>query len=231
MTTTDISADARMLLQEGRRALLPSKLDKERVYARLQAQLPQGGASTQDPTAAASVGGVVSGKAILGTVMLLAVAAAVYLLRQPGNPEVADVAVSANVEDKLPPEAEARPIEPTLPIVAPQALPADESPKESPVRVDLPRRAKIAGDKLGEEAALLIRAEKQYHARQFSGALRLVDEHARRFPTGVLQRERLQLRERVLCGLGAKRTGEPPSLEVAAGRVEGEPAPIGPCEP
>jgi hypothetical protein len=53
------------------------------------------------------------------------------------------------------------------------------------------------GDRLNEEATLLMRAEKKWHAGDLNGAIAAVDEHQRRFPGGVLAEERTALRARL----------------------------------
>jgi hypothetical protein len=52
------------------------------------------------------------------------------------------------------------------------------------------------------ELELLQRAHKGYTDRDFATALRLVAEHARRFPSGVLSEQREALRVRSLAGAG-----------------------------
>jgi hypothetical protein len=52
------------------------------------------------------------------------------------------------------------------------------------------------------ELALLLRIQSAYAERDFSGALGLGAEHARRFPNGRLAEEREALRVRSLAGLG-----------------------------
>jgi hypothetical protein len=59
-----------------------------------------------------------------------------------------------------------------------------------------------ANDVLAAELDLLRRARGAYRQRDFSGALRLVAEHDRRFPQGHLAEEREALRVRSLAEAG-----------------------------
>ena len=61
------------------------------------------------------------------------------------------------------------------------------------------------------ELELLQRAQTAYTRHEFSGALTLLAEHARRFPRGHLAEERDALRVRCLLGAGrrARRIGPP----------------------
>ncbi len=66
------------------------------------------------------------------------------------------------------------------------------------------RRRRVAGDAdlWTAELALLQRAHDAYTRHEFSTAVALVGEHARRFPTGRLAEEREALRVRSLLGSG-----------------------------
>jgi hypothetical protein len=81
-------------------------------------------------------------------------------------------------------------IEPLPPVEAPAATPSSRRP----------------ADRLAEEVAILSRAETELHAGRYAGALRVLEEHQRKFPRGTLSQERTAARIRALCGLG--RTSE-----------------------
>jgi hypothetical protein len=59
-----------------------------------------------------------------------------------------------------------------------------------------------AADDLVEETRLLRAAQVDLQARRTEAAMRSLDEHAARFPAGVLREERLTLRVLVLCETG-----------------------------
>lgn len=83
---------------------------------------------------------------------------------------------------------------------------AEELPPAPPQRVLRPRSRSsfrtAAGDRFTGELELLQRAQAAYTRREFSGALALLAEHARRFPRGHLAEERDALRVRSLLGAG-----------------------------
>jgi hypothetical protein len=84
------------------------------------------------------------------------------------------------------------------PPVAPQPKPASTSAR--------PMRSLTAHESYAAERGLLQRAQVAYASHDFSAALVLVAEHARRFPNGRLAEEREALRVRSLAGSG--RAGE-----------------------
>jgi hypothetical protein len=80
--------------------------------------------------------------------------------------------------------------------------PAVASPDAVTAKPARPARAAGAADPFTAELDLLQRAHAAYTRRDFSGALTLVAEHARRFPKGPLaeQREALRVRSLVVSG-------------------------------
>ena len=87
----------------------------------------------------------------------------------------------------------------------PRSLPPAPAPATEPgVRVmpTRPRRRAAGGARSTAGLELLQRAHAAYSRREFSAALALIGEHARRFPTGSLAEEREALRVRALLGCG-----------------------------
>jgi hypothetical protein len=87
--------------------------------------------------------------------------------------------------------------------------PAGESPTVAiphavTARPGRPTRAGGAAAPFTVELDLLQRAHAAYTRRDFSGALMLVAEHARRFPSGHLAEQREALRVRSLAGSGRR---------------------------
>jgi hypothetical protein len=80
-----------------------------------------------------------------------------------------------------------------------QSVPAARVAKDDPSTA---APVQAAGDMLAAELDLLRRARGAYRQRDFSGALRLVAEHDRRFSQGHLAEEREALRVRSLAGAG-----------------------------
>ncbi|HEY8946803.1 MAG TPA: hypothetical protein VIM73_21315, partial [Polyangiaceae bacterium] len=62
--------------------------------------------------------------------------------------------------------------------------------------------AQRAEDKLAQEVAILSRAGAEIHAGRPALALKMLEEHRRRFPSGVMAQERSAARARALCMLG-----------------------------
>lgn len=83
---------------------------------------------------------------------------------------------------------------PAAPAVVPQS---DGAPK--PQRAARPATAQ---ESYAAELELLQRAQAAYAGRNFAGALALVAEHSRRFPSGRLAEEREALRVRSLASFG-----------------------------
>jgi hypothetical protein len=91
------------------------------------------------------------------------------------------------------------PVEQGAPVAQPPAVPV---PGPLPVRPGQAPVAEVSRNVLPAEIDLLRRARSAYSRREFSATLRLVAEHARRFPQGYLAEEREGLRVRSLIGAG-----------------------------
>ena len=98
------------------------------------------------------------------------------------------------------PDAAAAPPLPLSPTGGENAPPAAES-----ARLHARRQAEAA-EPYQAELGLMRSAHTAYAAHEFSNALVLIGEHARRFPNGLLAEEREALRVR--CLLGSGRTSE-----------------------
>jgi hypothetical protein len=85
---------------------------------------------------------------------------------------------------------------PTAPAIAPQS---DGTPLTRPQQATRPATAQ---ESYAAELELLQRAQTAYASRNFAGALALVAEHNRRFPSGRLAEEREALRVRSLASFG-----------------------------
>src|SRR5688500_6794846 len=84
------------------------------------------------------------------------------------------------------------------PLPAVQPPPADEAVHA--------QSRKPAADNLAQEVEILSRAQTELHLGGLADALRILEEHARRFQRGTLAPERRAARIQALCGLG--RTSE-----------------------
>jgi hypothetical protein len=76
------------------------------------------------------------------------------------------------------------------------------------------RTARLSRDSLGEEVAILSRAEKALHNRRPDLALKALDEHQRRFASGALGQERSAARIQALCALGRAEEARAESIKL-----------------
>lgn len=204
---SSLGPEARALLEAGRASLRPTTADRERIASALRSRLgdaalppdaPAPSPVAAPPAAAGSIGwqaisAVVAGLALTGAV-------AVVAFRSP-DPTPAPPAV---VAAPTPPASAVAPAREVLP-TGPEPTPALDlaPPVETQASAPSPRRPT---DRLAEEVAILSRAEAELHADRYQGALRVLEEHERKFPRGKLTQERVAARIRALCGLG--RTAE-----------------------
>ncbi|HEX2670172.1 MAG TPA: hypothetical protein VHM25_04830, partial [Polyangiaceae bacterium] len=127
--------------------------------------------------------------------------ATLWLLRPADGQKPATAPVATSAEAK-PPEAAlpiAPPVEAQTPIVPEPARSAKPLPEPK-------APAQPAQDALAKEVALLSRATSDLRAGRAGAALKLLDEHQRKFPNGMLVVERRAVRAQALCSL--KRVSE-----------------------
>jgi hypothetical protein len=74
-------------------------------------------------------------------------------------------------------------------------------------------------DRLAEEVEILSRAQTELHAGQFASSLRLLEEHARKFPRGTLAQERRAARIQALCGMGRMSEADTELARLSPGSV------------
>jgi hypothetical protein len=93
---------------------------------------------------------------------------------------------------------------------APSPVPSAEAVRPGASAVPVPSAAPPSPerrDSLEEELALLASAQTALRSGQAAQALALTDEHAKRFPKGMLGAERRLIRIRALCASGRKEQG------------------------
>jgi hypothetical protein len=135
--------------------------------------------------------------AFAGAVVLsLAAAGAMAALRAraPHAPEILPTSIPSSMASSV------RHSAPELSPVAPMPTPSLRSVSNANSRH--PSRSVSARESYAAELELLKRAQSRYASRDFSDALVLIAEHARRFPNGRLAEEREALRVRSLAGAG-----------------------------
>ena len=194
---TRLTPKAEELVQAGREALRPRDADRARVFQALLPRIGVGAAAgaaslntaSTAPASPAAASGIVA--KIAAAVVAMGVAGAgVYLALRPGAqpagppPAASVAAVPAPPVDRTPESA---------PSAVPQAEPAEKS---EPVASSRP------ADKLAEEVAILSKASAELHSGRPAAALKVLDEHRRKFPRGALGQERTSARIQALCALG-----------------------------
>jgi hypothetical protein len=191
---TDLNPDAKELVRAGRAALRPKAGDRERV---LGALLPRLGAGVAVATASATAAAPAKATPLLKASALLVgvgmVGGGLYLTLSPERP-AAKVEVPAVVQPAPAPPAPVNRVTESVTPAEPQPVPAQ---KQSPA----PSRS---ADNLAQEVAILSRAGSELHAGRPAAALQALDEHRRKFPSGVLAQERTAARIQALCALGRK---------------------------
>lgn len=187
-----LTPPAEELVRAGRAAFQPSEADRERVF---QALLPHtGGAEgvgTGEGLAPAGAAAKASLAKISAVVIALGVAGGgLYLSTRPESSPT-----------KAPASMPAKPahIEPAPADDAPVSVPT--TPEPPSVEKRAPAAARSA-DSLAQEVAILSRAGAELHAGRPAAALTALDEHQRKFPSGVLGQERSAARVQALCALG-----------------------------
>ena len=228
---TGLSPEARALLEAARRDSAPTDADRERAQRTLSAvlgPLPLPQAQPAPGTGPVMPPSSLAAKAVIVAVLVGAGAGGLLLwnLRctPQERPRTVEPAVAMLASPQLVPVALPRPAEPPagspLPDPVPEtrpprARPAPPSPVFAPMDLrepellpapipvpEPPAPAAPAGPKpaggLEEELRLLRPAQL---ARDPARALELLDEHARRFPQGLLREQRIAARINALCAL------------------------------
>lgn len=212
---SDLSEEGKALVQAGRRADRPSDADRKRVLVALQARLGDAallGASVAEvPSASKGVrfarSKIVKWSLVGSTVLVAGAALLVPRLGSKSEETAprasASVAVSAATVPAVPAPVVAAPELPSNPGApldgAGSTRPATADGSSRPDAQKAPSRSR---DGLGEEVALLSRAETELHAGRPAKALVALAEHQRKFPRGALAEERTAAKIQALCALG-----------------------------
>ncbi|HXX68558.1 MAG TPA: hypothetical protein VEK07_15325 [Polyangiaceae bacterium] len=202
---SELSPEASALLRAGRTAFRPGAPDRDRVFQSLQGVLST--RAVVDGGRDAS-GVTIGGASRVGLQSWVAGGIALVALGT-------GAAVAAHFWTRTSLHVQPAPRSPAAAIM--EAMPsASQSPPEiadapKPVRAGEGRTApRTAGrsvarptsDFLQEEVRLLSRAEQQMNDGLLPDALKTLEEHERRFPTGALTEERMAARVQALCALG-----------------------------
>jgi len=192
---SELSPEARELVDDGLSVLRPSSRDRARVTSALTARLGAGAMLLPNAASAAPkllaalpklstlVASVGAGLMVVGATYFMVQAAAVT--EAPVKPPV--VAPTAQLAAPPPSSGEVADVPPSTLAVEPTVTP--------------PRKA-AATDALVEEIAILSKATSALRAGKPAEGLRLLEEHQRKFPKGRLAEERRAARIQALCALG-----------------------------
>ncbi len=208
---SDLSPELQKLVLAGKNASRPSDADSARVFGALRARLGDAavlGAEAGQAAAGSSSGFLFGKVAGIGIAALAVVgglwffAARNHRVVSSGPQVIPSVAATISAEAALVPNAavSSAPVAPQLDLVA-----AAGSSKAD--RTDARAAASHhTRDNLSEEVAILSRAETDLHGGKPEAALKLLNEHERKFGNGILAEERIAARVQALCALG--RTAE-----------------------
>jgi hypothetical protein len=199
---TDLSHEARVVVDAGKNVFQPTNADRLRVTQVLAQRMGAAtlgiSSSSQAAPRLGSGHSLATMLKVIGTVGFVAIGGVYYLANRnvpPLPPSQKAVATQSSViPEPSHPEASS-PL--TVPVVIEPAT------SVQPARLDKSQRSnRSRGDSLGEEVAILTRAGKELHNGMPAAALRALDEHQRRFPSGSLAQERSATRIQALCALG-----------------------------
>jgi hypothetical protein len=180
---SELSPRARALFEAGRRSLQPTDQDRLRNLQAL-AQHIEGLELTAEPAPRASTPASALGWPGIAAIAvgIALVGAGVFQLASSKSPPAPVVVVAS------------------APLASTPVLPAPAQQVPAPSAAGA--LGDPAGDRLAEEVALLSEAERDLRAGQYQDALRVLNEHRRKFPQGALAQERIAARAQALCGLG-----------------------------
>jgi len=214
MLAVVLSPEARALIQADRDAHRPTAADRQRVDAALRARLGPSVLPAETPLRdlLLSIGwrvpsGAALGLCLIGGVLLLALHPAA----------VAGTASPALAASTTSPASSAADGIALGVVPAPTALVPAASTVPSP-NPTIPAEAR-APDPLAQEVALLSRAMTQLRSGNAAAALRTLDQHQARFPSGALSQERFAMKAQALCKLRRFREGHEELAGLARGSI------------
>ena len=201
------------LLRSGRRSMEPTRDDRERVRARLAAKLGAAAvgatittttAKAAGATAAAKTGTAALALKIVLPLLVIGGAAAVatpHLLHRSQPPAAAPVVVAPPPAPIV--TATATPVEPVT------SVSVDELPTATPKPAFAPAKKPVnTVTDPAEEAKLVASIDAALRAGDSASALRLADEHAKKYPNGVLVEEREGGRAIARCMSGSRSSAD-----------------------
>jgi hypothetical protein len=197
---TELSLELQQLVDAAKFASRPTDADCARVLAGIHSRLGIADAAPQGASR------LLATKAIVASIagLTLVVAGTVLLVSKSGgtaqDTSLPGPSMSATAQAQVAVGAAA-----DLPQTSGQPQVNAASPENaaaSVVTAGSPRRPSRPQDSLAEELAILSRAEQELHSGQAESALRLLNEHERKYRNGKLAEERTAARIQALCAVG-----------------------------
>jgi hypothetical protein len=227
---TDLTPDARSILEAGREQDGAGDLEKARVRRALFAKIAAGGAVLAAASTAAADGGAVAGggatatgaagtatgtyAAVASPLAKILIPLAIIVGGGAGGAVAwrAQRAIAPTSVTMSAPSTQAAPT-PTpvqapaiAPVIEPMMPPPAARPTPAPahhVHVAAPVHVDATTNRLAEETALLAASNGELRRGDARRALSLLDDYDRRYPSGVLREEVLATRFIARCQLGA----------------------------
>jgi hypothetical protein len=217
---SELSSDAKALIERTRLDDAPRTEDKQRVRERLAAQLGAGAFAGAALLGAGSAVELSKGAAFLKSTLLRWIAGSLAA----GSVVVGAFVIASPKEQSAPMQAApmqaplAPPVE--VPPAVAQAAPPEPAPAVVPEQPAIAERANARrarkhapapafapvgnSSSMTAEIALLAQAQRALRARDGKEALRLAHQHAENFPSGALYEERVGIEAIAHCVLGER---------------------------
>jgi hypothetical protein len=205
---SELSSQLQKLVCAAKVAGRPSDAAQARVQEALEARLGHAAVLDHGPSmtlgsAAAPTGALKAAAASVVGIALLGGAAWLYWgpHRAPHTPQVEVLGASASVVITDPVDSG------TSASVASGGVAELPSAQATESKIATPGSNATRGkgrnrDRLAEEVALISRAQSEISASRPDNALRVLDDHERKFPSGILTEERIAARVQAYCALG-----------------------------
>jgi hypothetical protein len=201
---SELSPEARALVQDGQSGLRPSHRDRARIASSLAARIGAASLLASQHAAGAAVTTAIGWQKVSALVVGVGLlgAGTAYMVGPP-----ADTLSGPAVTPKAQPTVEAQ-LSPA-PLEARAQAPAD-SEAQGPTAAEPPPVVRKAStvDRFAEEVAILSKATTALRAGRPAEGLQLLEEHRRSFPNGRLAEERRTARIQALCALGRRSEAE-----------------------
>ena len=229
---SNLSPELKELVRAGKRAALPTEADSARILDGLRARLGDAAifgdgtafalgtpTSPRFLTRKAFISGI-AGVTLLGGLLFFTAHNHRAASRESNAAARAAATIPAKPADP-PRVVSAVPTSPQAEAVG--AVPAGSLGAAGPTETHS-RASYHAGDNLAAEVTLLSRAETALHSGRPAVALKLLDEHARKFRNGQLAEERVAARVQALCALGRTTEADAQLARLSPMSLHGEPA-------